>query len=190
MAGTTGRHLIVSTFATLDGAQDDPMAWSLDYWSDEYGQRAREQLFDAGALLMGRVTYEAFAATWPLVADDGTSTAGSAARMNSIPKHVVSSTLDTVGWENSALVKGDVVEAVRELKRQPGGAILMYGFGGVARTLVKHGLVDEIRTWVHPVVRGRGESIFTGWPETRLRLAWWSSLPKGVMIMAHRPEES
>ncbi|MEV8512255.1 hypothetical protein [Dactylosporangium sp. NPDC051484] len=85
-------NLIISTFITLDGVQENPQDWSLGFWSDEYGRYARDLLFAADALIMGRVTYEGFSETWPAVDDQGTPTAGYASRMNSIRKYVVSQT--------------------------------------------------------------------------------------------------
>jgi dihydrofolate reductase len=189
------RKVIVSTFVTLDGVQDDPHEWSLPYFDDEYGQLAREQLFAADAVLMGRVTYEGFAASWPEISDAGTPQEGFADRLNSLPKYVVSGTLAGLAWNNSRLVAGDVVAAVRELKHRPGQDILMYGCGAVARTLWTHGLLDEIRLWVHPLVLGSGGRVFDGWaaatspepPSTSLRLVGSRQLPTGVVVLTYAP---
>lgn len=181
------RKVIVSVFATLDGVQENPHEWSLEYSTAEYEAYARDQLFAADALLMGRVTYQGFADSWPLMSEEGPAPEDFTGRINNMPKYVVSTTLNEVGWTNSSLVKGDVVEAVRELKRQPGQDILMFGCGELARTLTWHDLVDEIRVWVHPVVLGRGESLFTGWSETRFRLTGTRTFGSGVVVLAHEP---
>jgi dihydrofolate reductase len=181
------RKVIVSVFATMDGVQEDPHEWSLEYNTPEYEAYARDQLFAADALLMGRVTYQGFADSWPSMSEGGPAPDDFTVRINNMPKYVVSTTLDEVGWTNSALVKGDAVEAVRELKRQPGQDILMYGCGELARTLTRHDLIDEIRVWIHPVVLGRGESLFTGWSETRFRLTSTKTFGSGVVVLAHQP---
>jgi dihydrofolate reductase len=181
------RKVIVSVFATLDGVQENPHEWSLEYSTAEYEAYARDQLFAADALLMGRVTYQGFADSWPSMSEEGPAPVDFTGRINNMPKYVVSTTLNEVGWTNSSLVKGDVVEAVRELKRQPGQDILMFGCGELARTLTWHDLVDEIRVWVHPVVLGRGESLFTGWSETRFRLTGTRTFGSGVVVLAHEP---
>ncbi|MEU6789539.1 dihydrofolate reductase family protein [Nonomuraea angiospora] len=181
------RKVIVSVFATMDGVQQNPHEWSLEYVTAEYQAYARDQLFAADALLLGRVTYQGFAESWPSMDEAGPASDDFAHRINTMPKYVVSTTLDDVGWTNSALLKGDVVEAVRELRRQPGRDILMYGCGELARTLTRHDLVDEIRVWIHPVVLGRGESLFTGWSETRFRLTGTKTFASGVVVLAHEP---
>ncbi|MGI5154053.1 dihydrofolate reductase family protein [Microbispora sp. CA-102843] len=181
------RKVIVSVFVTLDGVQDDPQEWSLEYFTEEYGGYARDQLFAADALLMGRVTYQGFAESWPSITDEGSPQEGFADRINTMPKYVASTTLRELAWTNSRLIEGDVVDAVRTLKRQPGLDILMYGCGDLARLLARQGLVDEIRLWIHPVVLGRGEHLFTGWSETRMRLAGTRTFGSGVVVQTHEP---
>ncbi|WP_433364445.1 dihydrofolate reductase family protein [Actinoplanes sp. CA-142083] len=176
--------VIVSTFVTLDGVQDDPQDWSLEFWSEEYGRHARDQLLAADALVMGRVTYEAFAATWPAVDDTGSPTEGFADRMNSIRKYVVAGRRPSLLWTNTQPVTGDLATFVRELP----GATLLYGSGRVARTLAAAGLVDEFRVWVHPVVAGGGTNVLPGWPRTRMTLLSQTQLPHGVVVLSYRPE--
>ncbi|MER7004226.1 dihydrofolate reductase family protein [Dactylosporangium sp. NPDC000555] len=183
-------NLIISTFITLDGVQENPQDWSLDFWSVEYGRYARDLLFEADALIMGRVTYEGFSQTWPTVDDAGTPMAGYASRMNSIRKYVVSQTLDKVAWTSTELLEGDLVPAVRALKQQHEGAIVAYGSGGVARALAGEGLVDEFRLWIHPVVLGKGESVFASWPTTQLDLVSQTQLPNGVIVLSYRPKKT
>ncbi|ETK34067.1 dihydrofolate reductase family protein [Microbispora sp. ATCC PTA-5024] len=182
------RKVIVSVFVTLDGVQDDPHEWSLGHWTDEYGEYARDQLFAADALLMGRVTYEGFAGSWPAMTSEDGAPEGFADRINTMPKYVASTTLRELGWTNSHLIEGDVVDAVRDLRRRPGGDVLMYGCGGLARLLTRRGLVDEIRLWVHPVVLGRGEHVFAGWDETPMRLLRTRTFASGVVVLTHEPQ--
>ncbi|WP_238005321.1 dihydrofolate reductase family protein [Dactylosporangium sp. AC04546] len=182
--------VIVSTFITLDGVQDDPQDWSFAFWSDEYGRHARVQLLAADAVVMGRVSYEAFAATWPAVDDTGTATEGFADRMNSIRKYVVTRTLNRLEWTNAHIVPGDVAAFVRELRNSTDGAVLLYGSGRLARSLAAAGLVDEFRLWVHPVVVGGGTTVFRDWLRTRLTLISQTQLPHGVVVLSYRPEES
>src|SRR4051794_20933040 len=152
------RKVIVSEFMTLDGVIEDPGGaegspiggWSFKF-ADASGERERlkfDELMECDAQLLGRVTYEAFANAWPSIQDE----AGYAAKMNSMPKYVVTSTLDELGWENSRRIGGDVAGAVRRLKAEPGGAILVGGSGTLVRTLAREGLVDEYRLMIHPIV--------------------------------------
>jgi dihydrofolate reductase len=176
------RKVIASVFTTLDGVMDNPQDWSFSHVSDGYLRYARDQLFAADALLMGRVTYEGFAGSWPSRTGDEFSD-----RINSMPKYVASTTLGSVTWTNSHLLAGDLADAVRALKQQPGGDLLMYGCGPVAKTLAAHDLLDEVRLWVHPVVLGTGSGPFTGWPQTQLAHVATHPLDKGVLILSYAP---
>src|SRR5215210_4111494 len=163
--------LVVGTFVTVDGVMQAPGGpdedreggfehggWSFNYWDDVMGQRIVEATLRAGALLLGRKTYEIFAAHWPRVGDDDPV----AAKLNSVPKHVASRTLDEVTWNNSSLIQGDVAEAVGALKQEPGDEIQVTGSGDLIQTLLDHDLVDEFRLWVFPVVLGEGKRLFAG----------------------------
>ena len=163
------RKLVVGTFLTVDGVMQAPGGpdedreggfnhggWSVNYWDDVMGQIIVESTLQAGALLLGRKTYDIFAAHWPLVSGDDPV----AAKLNSMPKYVASRTLDEVTWNNSTLIRGDVAEAVAELKGQPGGEIQVTGSGDLIQTLIEHDLVDEYRLWVFPVVLGEGKRLF------------------------------
>jgi len=178
------RRVIVTTNVTLDGVIDSPEKWSLRYFNDEYAKHAQAQLFAADALLLGRETYEGFAAAWPTMSDEE----GFAETMNSLPKHVASRTLEGPLEWNATLIEGDVAEGVSELKKQPGKDILMYGCGELARTLARAGLIDEFRMWVHPVVWGSGERLFGGeGDETFLEHAQTTPLSSGIVILSYRP---
>jgi len=165
------RKLVVGTFLTVDGVMQAPGGpdedregrfehggWSVNYWDDMMGQLITELTLQAGALVLGRKTYEIFAAHWPHVTGDDPV----AAKLNSVPKYVASRTLDKVSWNNSTLIKGDVARAVAELKEQPGGEIQVHGSGDLAQTLIERGLVDEYRLWAFPLVLGEGKRLFAG----------------------------
>ena len=175
------RRIIVSTFATLDGAIEAPQKWSLNYFDEAAAKFASEQLFAADALLLGRETYQGFAEAWPARTGDF------ADRINSMVKYVVSTTLEEpLEWTNSSLIKGNVTEEVSKLKQQPGQDILIYGTGRLAHTLLQHGLIDEHRLWVIPVIWGRGKRIFDGLDTTTLELIEAKTLPSGTVILSHK----
>ncbi len=185
------RKLTVSTLVTLDGVLQDPGGfgeieqggWSGPYFDDEALQFALDHLLAADVFLLGRETYELFKDYWSR-AHPGAYTE----RMNSIPKLVASTTLDEPLEWNATLIKGDVAEAIAELKRQPGGDILMYGSAALMSTLMRHDLIDEYLFWVHPVVLGGGKRLFTeGIDKTTLRLADTKTLSTGVVIMRYQP---
>jgi dihydrofolate reductase len=159
------RKLIVSEFISLDGVVKDPGGaegferggWNTPYWNDELAGYKRDELFSADGLVLGRITYEGFAASWP----DASHEAGDYAdRMNGFPKYVASNTLTDLTWNNSHLLDGDLEKHVRRLKEQPGQDLLVFGSGRLVRTLIQLNLVDQLRLQVHPVVVGRGERLF------------------------------
>jgi dihydrofolate reductase len=176
------RKLIESTFTTLDGVIGDPQRWGPAYWDEQHFGYARELLFDAEALLLGRVTYEAFAEAWPpRPSDDYTD------RINSMPKHVASRSLRETTW-NASIIEGDVAKAVAELKRQPGGNLLKYGTGELDRTLLEHTLVDEYHFWIFPVLAGAGERLFAGVDTTHLQLVRQTTFRSGIIVGVYAPK--
>lgn len=163
------RKLAVNTFLSLDGVmqapggpEEDPTGgfdlggWSVNYWDDAMGQHIGQALSKPFDLLLGRKTYEIFAAHWPYVTDDPT-----AAALNSASKYVASTTLDKVEWTNSTLLGGDVGKAVAHLKEEPGPEIQVHGSGHLIQTLMKHDLVDEYRLWIFPILLGGGKRLFS-----------------------------
>jgi dihydrofolate reductase len=177
------RRIIVSTYATLNGIIQDPQLWSFDYFDEEAGKFALEQLFAADALLLGRETYQSFAEAWPSRSDE----AGFADKMNSMDKYVVSTTLtEPLKWGPATLIKNNVVEEVTKLKQQPGQDILIYGTGRLAYTLLQHDLIDEHRLWIVPILWGTGRRIFEGVDTTRLELVDTKILPSGTVILSHK----
>jgi dihydrofolate reductase len=153
------RKVVVSVYTTLNGVMS-PVDWPFPYASEDRGRYARDLLFASDALLMGRGTYEGFAAVWPTRtdADAAPGEEGFIARINSLPKYVISTTLNEVTWNNSHLIRGNVAEEVARMKQQPGQNILIYGAGPVAHTLLQHRLIDELRVWIYPVITGVTDS--------------------------------
>lgn len=193
------RKIVVGTFLSLDGVyqapgspEEDPAGgfkhggWQLPYFDADAGRFISESYAATDALLLGRVTYQLFAAYWPSAPEDDPFTK----QMNSMPKYVVSTTLNEVKWSNSRLIKGNIAEEVAQLKQQPGsGNLAVVGSGQLAQTLMQHNLVDEYELWVHPVVLGSGKRLFGDMiPKTALRLVDTKTTGSGVVILTYRPE--
>jgi dihydrofolate reductase len=168
-----------------EGLEEERGGWTAPYWNDELAQQQREQLFASDALLLGRVTYVSFAASWPSFTDEGDF----AERMNSLPKYVASRTLkEPLEW-NARLLQGDVVEAVRSLKQESGRDLLIYGSGQLFNTLSREGLIDEYIFMIHPMILGRGKSLFEdGDARTGLALADSRTTAAGVATLVFRQE--
>jgi dihydrofolate reductase len=184
-------RIVVTEFVSLDGVIEDPggsegfkhAGWSFEIDRGEEGDKFKlDEAFDAEALLLGRVTYEGFAAAWP-------SREGEFAdKFNSMPKYVVSSTLEAPEWNNSTVLKGDVVEEVSKLRQTPGGDIVVHGSARLVQTLIEHGLVDELRLMVFPVLLGTGKRLFGDTSDkARLRLADSKTVGDGVAILIYEP---
>jgi dihydrofolate reductase len=185
--------LIVGAFVSLDGVMQGPGGpdedrdggfdlggWVVPYAGEDMGKFVVESITSTDALLLGRKTYEIFAAHWPKVTDENDPIA---TRLNSMPKYVASRTLDNVEWNNSTLLHGDAAEAVAELKRQPGGTIQTQGSTDLAQTLLRHDLVDEYRLLVFPVVLGKGKRLFReGNVPAALRLMDTKTTSSGIAI--------
>ncbi len=176
------RKLVESTFMTLDGVIGSPQEWSPPYWDDEHGNYASKLLFSADALLLGRETYEGFAQAWPQRSGDEYTD-----RINSLPKHVASTTLTETTW-NATLLSGDVADAVAELKQQSGQDLLKFGTGALDRTLMEHNLVDEFHFWVFPVVAGSGQRLLEGIDITHLKLLDTSTFGSGIVVHVYGPK--
>jgi dihydrofolate reductase len=190
------RKLVVNTFATLDGVmqapggpEEDPTesfehgGWSVGYWDEAMGQWMGEFMGKPFDLLLGRRTYEIFAAYWPNARD-----APGADELNAATKHVASRTLQSVDWENSRLLQGDVVEAVASLKEQDGPELQVHGSSNLIQTLLEHGLVDELRVWIFPVVLGTGKRLFgDGTIPAGLELVDSKTSSTGVVFLMYTP---
>ena len=189
------RKLIVSEFVTLDGVMEDPGGaegfdrggWAFKFERGPDGDAFKaDEVFGSDALLLGRRTYEGFAAAWPERSDE----AGFADRMNSMAKYVVSGTLEQADWNNTTVIGGDLADGVRALKSQEGGDILVAGSGRLVAGLVEHDLVDEYRLMVFPTILGRGRRLF---PESDVTadLELVEARPSAdVTLMILRPKRS
>lgn len=189
------RRLVVSEFVTLDGVIEGPghdehrdgkNAWALRYASEAQQKYKVDEVFEAGALLLGRVTYQIFAAFWPTAPKDE----GFADRMNAIPKYVVSTSIQEAAWQNSTVIKGDVVGEIAELKREPGGDIFIHGSADLVNSLIGHDLIDEYRIMIFPVVLGSGKHLFRdGRDTTHLRLVDTRTFGSGVVVHTYQPSD-
>jgi dihydrofolate reductase len=156
------RRVVWSEYISLDGVVHEPGSWSIPYFSDDLAKYKSDELWASDALLLGRLTYEGFAAAWP---DMEEIEGDFAVRMNTLPKYVASTTLETAGWNYSTILRENVPETVARLKQDPGQDILIGGSGALAKSLLPHGVVDEIRMLVHPIVVGAGKRLFEGTEE-------------------------
>lgn len=175
------RTLVVTEFVSLDGVIEEP-GWTFPYWNDEIARFKGEETNATDALLLGRVTYQGFAAAWPERKDEG------APYFNSVRKYVVSKTLDKVEWNNSRLIKGNVVEEIAKLKQQEGQDILVYGSAMLVQTLMQHDLVDRYRLLVYPLVLGKGKRLFAEGATATLNLVDTQSFSSGVTALIYAPK--
>jgi dihydrofolate reductase len=183
-------RVVVSQFVSVDGVIEDPGGsedfdrggWAFQFDRGPEGDKFKlDEVMESDALLLGRVTYEGFAAAWP--SRDGEF----ADKFNTMRKYVVSTTMKEPTWSNSTLIDGDVAEAVSQLRQEPGGNILVNGSARLVRELTKHGLVDEYRFMVFPVVLGSGKRLFADASDTTaLRLV--EARPVGeCLILRYEP---
>ena len=184
-------RIVVTEFVSLDGVMEDPGGaedyrhggWTFEIERGEEGDRFKlEETLDTEALLLGRVTYEGFAAAWP------TREGEFADKFNSMPKYVVSSTLGEPEWSNSTVLKGDIVEEVPRLRREFEGDVVVHGSAQLVQTLIENDLVDELRLMVFPVVLGSGKRLFGETSDKkRLRLVDSKMVGDGVAILTYSP---
>ena len=186
-------RIVVTEFISLDGIVEDPggdsdykhAGWTFKIDQGEAGPKFKfEETMNSEALLLGRVTYQGFAKAWPSVKDEFGD------RFNSMPKYVVSSTLEKADWNNSTVLKGDVVEEVTKLRHKPGGDIVVHGSPTLAKTLLANDLVDELRLMVFPVILGSGRRLFGETTDMkRLRLTSSQTVGDGVLILIYQPAD-
>jgi len=180
------RTLAATLFISLDGVVESPEKWSFPFWGDETQKFKLDETRATDALLLGRVTYEGFAAAWPTRKDDD----GFADRFNTIPKYVASTTLKKLEWNNSHLIKGDLAAEVSKLKKQPGHDIVIHGSPTLVRALLPHDLIDEYRLLVYPLVLGRGKRLFDESSKASLKLTESQAFGKGVVKLVYRPAQT
>ena len=179
------RTLAATLFMTLDGVVEAHDKWSFPFWSEETGKFKLDELRATDALLLGRVTYEGFAAAWPGRKDEE----GFADRFNSMPKYVASKTSKKLEWNNSHLIKGDLAAEVSKLKQQPGHDIVIHGSPTLIRSLLPHDLIDEYRLLVYPIVLGHGKRLFDEASQANLKLAESETFSKGVVKLVYRRDD-
>jgi dihydrofolate reductase len=189
------RELVVNTFLTLDGVmqapggpEEDPSGgfehggWSVGYWDEQMQQQMGEFMGRPFDLVLGRRTYEIFAAHWPHADEPG------AEPLNAATKHVASTTLTQLEWENSELIAGPVPDAIRALKAQDGPELQVHGSANLIQTLLEHDLIDALRVFVFPVVLGKGKRLFeAGAAPSGLELTHSQVFATGVIFAAYRP---
>jgi dihydrofolate reductase len=178
------RKLVVSTYATLDGRVDELQDWVIPYNDDASVAYHTELLKNSDGLLLGRKTYEIFAMIWPPRSGE----LPYIDKINSMPKYVASTTLKDLDWDNSQLIQGDVADGVAKLKQQPGQDLVMYGCHDLMHKLLEHDLIDEYRILVHPVLLGRGITLFEDSARpVNLELIDTAMISSGVVVLAYRP---
>jgi dihydrofolate reductase len=183
------RKIINSTYISLDGVVEGPHLWpSLGRPGDErFGQIQTELAVSCDAFLMGRRTYDGFAPVWPTRSGDPVSD-----QINAMPKYVVSTTLKDPEWNNTHVIDGDVAAEITRLKEAPGKNIVQYGFGVVSRLLLEHGLLDELRLWVHPLIVGAGQPsdlLFGPSPAVGFDLIDATALSDGTVLLSYQTDK-
>jgi dihydrofolate reductase len=190
--------LVVAEFLSLDGVMQAPGGededteggfryggWQMGYNDDVSGERIAGSMAQTGAFLLGRRTYDIFAAYWPTQSDDNPF----AKVLNGLPKYVASTTLsEPLAWQRSTLLQGDVAKAVAELKQGEGGNIVVLGSGGLVQTLYENDLVDEYALMIIPIVLGSGKRLFRELPKKPLRLVDSVTTSTGVLMTTYVPE--
>jgi dihydrofolate reductase len=190
------RKLIINTFITLDGVMQAPGGpeedtaggfkyggWSFHYWDDLMGRTMDETMSKPFDLLLGRKTYEIFAAHWPRIKNDP-----AADKLNAVKKHVVSLTLKKAAWNNSSVINRDVVNTIRKLKEQEGPEIQVHGSSNLIQTLIKNNLIDEYHIWTFPVTVGNGKRLFDeGTIPSDMKLVSSKVSATGVIISVYEP---
>lgn len=183
------RKIIVSEFITLDGVMEGPgnmddfkfAGWTMEYGNAEIFKYKHHELFSAGALLLGRITYDGFASVWPTM--EGTGDFGE--RMNGIQKYVVSRTLEKAVWNNTILITKNIEEEIKRLKEGEGDDILVFGSSGLVHALMELDLVDEYRLLTYPVVLGAGKKLFRSTDSLKLSLIETRTFGNDVVLLRY-----
>ena len=177
------RKLIVAEFMSLDGVIEEP-AWTTPYWTKEIADYKLDELSMCGTLVLGRVTYEGFAATWPGRKDE----AGYADRMNNTPKIVISKTLKNLEWNRSTQIRDNAAQEILLLKKFPGRDMIVFGSSNLIETFMHHDLVDEYRLLIFPLVLGGGKRLFKEGQMTSLKLVDSRMFSSGVAALVYQPD--
>lgn len=181
------RRIVATEFMSLDGVFEEPGQWTFPFWSDDAAKFKFDELMASDAQLLGRKTYEGFAAAWPTMTDE----AGFSDRMNGMPKYVVSTTLENPEWNNSHVINENVVDEIAKLKQAEGQDILLAGSGQLLQTLLQNNLVDELRIMLHPIVKGSGARLFPdGIDSHTLKLTDSQVFSSGVIVLRYEPVAS
>ncbi len=179
------RKVVAGLFVSLDGVTESPNLWHFPYSNDEMDNVVGPRMAASDAILLGRVTYQEFAAFWPGANPDDYP---GAAYMNDTPKYVVSTTLEKVDWKNSTLIQGDIAQEIIRLKQRPGADIAIIGSSTLVRSLLHADLLDELYLLVHPIVVGTGKHLFPeGCDSKRLQLIDSKTFSTGVLSLTYRP---
>jgi len=178
-------RIIVTEFVSVDGVFEAPHEWHFPFFNQQAQQYKMDELRATDALLLGRTTYEGFAEAWPQMSGDEFSD-----KFNTMPKHVVSTTLENPTWTNSHVVRGDLATELGKLKDQYEQDIFIHGSGNLASSLIQQGLVDEVRLMVHPVVVGKGRTFFEeGTSVAALKLASITTWESGIVLLTYQPTD-
>jgi dihydrofolate reductase len=179
------RDIVAVEFVSVDGVVESPETWTPPYFDDEIGQAMQEGMDASDAMLLGRRTYEEFVSYWP---DKTAEDDPIAPYINETQKFVVSRTLTSVEWRNSALIKGDVVAELARLKQQPGKNIGIVGSPTLVRSLLRDGLLDRLELLLFPIVVGKGKRLFEDEPvEAPLVLVDSHAFKTGVVSLSYEP---
>lgn len=176
--------IVAGLFISLDGVYEAPDQWHFPYFNDEMGNAVDEQMKASDTMLLGRKTYEEFAGFWP---NQSAEEIDIATYMNEMPKLVVSNTLTAVDWQNSTLISGNINEQLSQAKQQPGRNISITGSGTLVRTLLRDGLLDELRLLVHPIAVGKGKRLFDDGNQYPLQLVESKTFSTGVLYLTYTP---
>lgn len=184
------RKIVVTEFMSLDGVFEAPgpdgsgytyEGWAFPYHSEEFGKFKFEELQETDMLLLGRITYDGFAKAWPQRSGDEFSD-----KFNSMPKSVVSKTLQKAEWNNSHIIHDNIVQEIKKLKEGSGGNITVHGSGTLARFLIENGLVDELTILLYPVVLGTGKRLFADAQKTNFTLVESRPFKTGVVVLSYQ----